>query len=370
MASLISEDRVKETTTTTGTGNVTLAGAATGYRAFSAVMANNDTCLYVIEGGAEWEVGIGTFVSATPALARTTVLSSSNAGALVNFSAGTKNVFLTLSADRLPLVLSTADPTAPASGAFLYSQACAGKTMPRFIGPTGAGSCLQNALWQKTVCMWLPGTSTTAAISFGVAWTVGATQAHPSIADTSVMTSIRRATFTTTTTAGNASGIVSASQVAIRNRGFFFAARWGILTYVSTMQAYCGLTAGGALAGDPSAVNDTVAMSKDTGETTWQVMTRDTTAASKTSTGRATAAAGNAEVFEFVAYCKPGDSQITVMVTDIATGTVLVNNVSKASNLPTGATPLNAVAYARNNAGGAGTACAIFLSKIYVESDL
>lgn len=89
-------DRVKETSTTTGTGNLTLLGAVSQFQAFS-VFANNDTFFYAIVGqtGTEWEVGIGTYVSATPALARTTVLESSNADALVTFSAGTKDVFVT-----------------------------------------------------------------------------------------------------------------------------------------------------------------------------------------------------------------------------------------------------------------------------------
>jgi hypothetical protein len=89
-------DRIKETTTTTGTGNVTLAGAVSQFRAFSAEYSNNDTFYYAIVGqsGTEWEVGIGTYVSATPAIARTTVLESSNSGSLVNFSAGTKDVWV------------------------------------------------------------------------------------------------------------------------------------------------------------------------------------------------------------------------------------------------------------------------------------
>lgn len=92
----VSASRVKETSTTTGTGNLTLDGAVSKFRAFSAVYANNDTFSYSIvhSGAAEWEVGIGTYVSATPAIARTTVLASSNAGALVNFSEGTKDVFV------------------------------------------------------------------------------------------------------------------------------------------------------------------------------------------------------------------------------------------------------------------------------------
>lgn len=87
-------DRVKETTATTGTGTVTLAGAATGYQSFSAI-GNANTTYYVIagQGTAEWEVGIGTYTAAGTTLSRTTVLSSSNAGALVRFSAGTKDVF-------------------------------------------------------------------------------------------------------------------------------------------------------------------------------------------------------------------------------------------------------------------------------------
>lgn len=85
-------DRIKETTTTTGTGTLTLDGAATGFRGFS-TFADNDTCYYVIDGGSEWEVGLGTVGGSGTTLARTSVLSSSNAGSAVDFSAGTKTVF-------------------------------------------------------------------------------------------------------------------------------------------------------------------------------------------------------------------------------------------------------------------------------------
>jgi len=93
-------DRVKETTTTTGTGTVTLLGASTGFQSFSAI-GNTNTTYYTIAGqtSSEWEVGIGTYTSSGTTLARTTVISSSNAGALVNFSAGTKDVFVTYPAE-------------------------------------------------------------------------------------------------------------------------------------------------------------------------------------------------------------------------------------------------------------------------------
>lgn len=98
---LVVADRVKETTTTTGTGTVTLAGAATGFQAFS-VIGNGNATYYTIAGqtGGEWEVGIGTYTLSGTTLSRDTVLASSNSGSLVNFSAGTKDVFVTYPAGK------------------------------------------------------------------------------------------------------------------------------------------------------------------------------------------------------------------------------------------------------------------------------
>jgi hypothetical protein len=97
---LILKDRVKETTAVTSTGTATLLGAVTGYQSFS-VIGTGNTCYYAIasQTGSEWEVGIGTYTSPDQ-LARTTVLSSSNSGSLVNFSAGTKDVFVTQPAEK------------------------------------------------------------------------------------------------------------------------------------------------------------------------------------------------------------------------------------------------------------------------------
>ena len=94
-------DRVKETTTTTGTGTITLLGASVGFQSFSAI-GNANTTYYTIAGqtGSEWEVGIGTYTSSGTTLSRDTVLASSNSGSLVNFSAGTKDVFCDYPAKR------------------------------------------------------------------------------------------------------------------------------------------------------------------------------------------------------------------------------------------------------------------------------
>lgn len=94
---LVVADRVKETTITTGTGTVTLLGASVGFQSFAAGVGNGNTTYYTIaeQSGSGWEVGLGTFTAAGNTLARTSVLASSNAGALVNFGSGTKDVFVT-----------------------------------------------------------------------------------------------------------------------------------------------------------------------------------------------------------------------------------------------------------------------------------
>lgn len=90
------EDRVRETSTTAGTGTFTLSGAVTGYQSFSAI-GNGNSTFYCIaaQSGTEWEVGIGTYTASGTTLSRDVVLDSSNSGSLVDFSVGSKDVFVT-----------------------------------------------------------------------------------------------------------------------------------------------------------------------------------------------------------------------------------------------------------------------------------
>lgn len=99
---LVLADRVQETTTTTGTGTVTLAGAVSGFQTFTAAIGNANTTYYTIVGQttSEFEVGIGTYTTSGTTLSRDTILTSSNSNLAVNFSAGTKNVFVTYPASR------------------------------------------------------------------------------------------------------------------------------------------------------------------------------------------------------------------------------------------------------------------------------
>ena len=97
---LVLKDRLKETTTTTGTGTYTLAGAVTGFEAFSQV-GNGNTTYYCCTDGTDFEIGIGTYASSGTTLARTTILQSSNSDNAVSWSSGTRTVFCTLPAEKM-----------------------------------------------------------------------------------------------------------------------------------------------------------------------------------------------------------------------------------------------------------------------------
>ena len=98
---LVLKDRVKETSTTAGTGTLTLAGASVGFQSFSAI-GNGNTTYYAIADSTAgtWEVGIGTYTSSGTTLSRDTVLSSSNGGSLVSFAANSKDVFVTYPSEK------------------------------------------------------------------------------------------------------------------------------------------------------------------------------------------------------------------------------------------------------------------------------
>ena len=91
---LVIKDRVKETSTTAGTGTYTLAGAETGFQAFS-VIGDGNTTYYAATDNTDWEVGIGTYTASGTTLARTTIISSSNSGSAVDWGSGTKYIFVT-----------------------------------------------------------------------------------------------------------------------------------------------------------------------------------------------------------------------------------------------------------------------------------
>ncbi len=140
---LVLEDRVREQSTTIGTGTFTLTGAVIGYQTFSSAIGNGNTCYYTISnpGTTEWEVGIGT-VSAGQ-LARTTILSSSNAGALVTFTGGTKDVFVTYPSEKAVYLDASGNVSALGN---VNSGTWQGTAITVPYGGTGATSFTNGAL--------------------------------------------------------------------------------------------------------------------------------------------------------------------------------------------------------------------------------
>lgn len=151
---LVLKDRVKETSTTAGTGTLTLLGPDVGYQSF-AVVGDGNTCYYTIQNTdsgfeGEWEVGIGTYTASGTTLSRDVVLSSSNSSLLVNFSAGTKTVFLTYPAEKSVALnditvglnagevpFADADGYIDADNAFQYSTALNQAKAPIFYSRNG-----------------------------------------------------------------------------------------------------------------------------------------------------------------------------------------------------------------------------------------
>jgi len=141
MAALVLNDRVKETSTTTGTGTFDLDGAVTGFETFVAGIATTNTTYYCIahQTEDEWEVGLGTVTDASPDTLSRSVISSSNSDGLVDFSAGTSDVFCTFPASKtMDMALTTTGDTLYASAANTPARLAIGTG--RFTLQTNSGA--------------------------------------------------------------------------------------------------------------------------------------------------------------------------------------------------------------------------------------
>lgn len=397
MAHII-EDRVRETTTTTGTGAITLAGAATGFRAFASVMSSpSDTCYYVISGGAEWETGLGTY-SAANTLTRTTVLRSSNANAAVSFSAGTKDVVMTLLAtdtvilqpdESIILTAVPTEPAAPSTGLMkFYGKSIGGRTLPKFVGPSGVDSPLQPALFGSRVCMFYPqiGTTGTGGGGFGPAWTSNGTVTHPTPSTTAPaksnqMKRTRYANVVTTTNQQLGPRFNAASEQAFWRGnaaglgGFFFYTRFIVELYpASTVRIFAGLssTSTGSVCISDTVLANTCGLWHDTtdpstGAGAFNFVTKDATTATKQAITLSNAiAAGNS--YDFTMFCPPNGSTLEWRLVDLVNNVTYSNTTS--TTLPASTAFMQPqVQMSNGTANTVVTTTAIGVVGIYVESD-
>jgi hypothetical protein len=391
-------DRVRDTTTTTGTGTVTLSGTApAGYQTFGSILATGDTTFYCIadQSGSDWEVGLGTYNSTGPTLARTTVLASSNGGALVSFLAGTKDVFVTAPAEKvaiqdntgsLPLPeFGTTSPTAAAAATNLFGRTVANRHIPAFVDPTGATSSVQPILARNKIGYWdPPGNATTVPGVFGITApnTVGTATAR-TVATTNLATRMRRLGYTSTTlTTGVAGHYVAAAQFTCGSgsndgSGFFYVCRFvpSSASAVATMGMFVGMSSSVATpstSAQPNTLTNCIGVGQYSGDVTQLYIFYGGSVAQTPIALGATHFPGqtlSTTAFEIAIYAPNGVANTYyVQVTNLTDGTVTTQTLSGASTVvPQSTTLLAHRAYAMN--GGTGTSVAIDVCSIYIETD-
>lgn len=404
----VSEDRVLESTTTTGTGALTLSGALTGFKAFGSVMTSpSDTCWYALwavdgSGNAtgDYEDGLGTY-SASNTLTRTTILRSSNSNAVVSLAAGTKYVAIASLANRtiqldnqgvivLPEAFTSSVPNVPAASTMgFFARKVAGRMLPKIIGPSGLDTCLQPALFQNRILMYVPSTGTTGTGSgagLGPVWTSGGTVSHPTPSSTSpaISNQMRRTRYANVVTTTNQTLGIKAAAADTLNYwrgssaglgGFFFAARFIVELYpASTVRIFAGLTASSAtyVVASDTVLNNTCGLWHDTtdpssGANSFNLVTRNTATTTKTSIALTNAiAAGNS--YDFYMWCAPNGSEIFYRLDDI------VNNViytgSSTTTLPVNTAFMGPqCAMSNGTANVTVTTSAIGIAGVYTEAD-
>ena len=402
----VSEDRVLESTTTTGTGALTLAGAVTGFRAFGSVMTSpSDTCWYALwavdaNGNAtgDYEEGLGTY-SASNTLTRTTVLRSSNANAVVTLAAGTKYVAIGALAPKIvqldnvgaslwPAV--SAEPGTPASGfLYQYTKAIAGRMMPKIKGPSGLDTVMQPAIFQNRMLMYVPSTGTTGTGSgtgLGPVWTSGGTVSHPTPATTApaISNQMRRTRYANVVTTTNQTLGIKAAAADTLNYwrgnaaglgGFFYAARFIVELYpAATVRIFAGLTAssGTYVVASDTVLNNTCGLWHDTtdpstGAGAFNFVTRNATTTTKQQITLSNAiAAGNS--YDFYMFCPPNGSTIYWRLDDIVNGVTYEGNTS--TTLPANTAFMGPqCAMSNGTANTTVTTVAIGVAGVYTEAD-
>ncbi len=374
----IAADRVQETTTTTGSGVLTLAGAVTNFKTFASRMATSDTCWYAIvdSTNSAWEVGLGTLASSTT-LDRTAVTASSNSDAAVSFAAGTKNVFITQGAGTSISMDSIATPAVPPPGGIVvFSKDVGGRNMPAYIGASGLDSALQPILGRNKLA-WAQavGNATTMSL-MGIAVTAVGTATTANVVAAADLTGQRRVNYlvtvaATTAVAGWRDSTAKYFMGTGGYGGFHFIHRFGIATGVasdSTRRIFVGFTSSVSAATDvnPSTIANCLGVGADTADTNFFFMWRTGTGTVvRTNTGIPKSASDNTEGYELAMFTAPGSGVVKFEFTRFSDGAVATTTAS--SSVPAATTllaPRGAV-----SVGGTSSVIGFSFISITIETD-
>lgn len=399
-------DRVLETTTTTGTGDLTLSGPPSGYQSFNDGVGTSNTTFYAIFNtvAAEWELGLGTLTGATT-LQRTTVYSSSNNDLAVPFTSGTKNVFVTLPAGRLDgtvigsvspaagtftdLELSTgtlavpvSSPPAAAVNTYdLFARSVAGRIMPAFIGPSALDAVLQPHIGRNKIAhVSAAGNSTTITNVGTAALTATGTATAANVAVTNVYTRSRILEYLVTVAATTAvAGFYqAAAQYTLGGTsqfgGFHLVARFGPATGVTTgtRRLFVGMTSSVAAPTDvnPSTLLNMIGVGYDAADTNMQMMHNDGSGtATKIDLGASfpRPSADRTKMYELALFSAPnGGDDVGYLVTDLGTGATAAGTITSA-DVPAVTTLLAFRGY--SSVGGTSSVTGIALNSMYIETD-
>lgn len=356
----ITDDRVLESTVTTGTGALALAGALTGFKAFGSVMTSpSDTCYYALwavdasgNPTGDFEEGLGTY-SAANTLTRTTILRSSNANAVVTLAAGTKHVALCAVASRtvqldnelaltLPGVVAASISASAAHTLKVFARKIAGRMMLKVIGPSGVDNALQDRISENQTMLYLPNGGTTVGLNVGANWTSGGTVSHPTPSSTApaIYSQQRRTRWANVVTTTNQTlGIHTATALKTFWRGnaaglggFLFHARWAIgLWPAATVRLFVGLSdqntspvASDTLAGNMCGFwHDTTEAA-----TVMTFVTRNGTTATKIALAALPAALAAGQAYECWIWSAPNGSTIGYKIVHLNSNTVLADTTT------------------------------------------
>lgn len=265
-----------------------------------------------------------------------------------------------------------ATPSTPgASTMRMWGKARAGRIIPTTLSPDGAQHTMQESLFSNTVQIMLPNTGTTVPLAFGNTWTGRAstgTLSHPAIATTNDLTKIRASLYTSGNVAGQGYGIQGGFAMNYLGNtagrgGFFFFCRFGFTAYSSAARVFIGLTTQNAAYGatEPSTVNNTVGLGKDSGDGTCSFFMRGTAV---TKNGTFTPAANT--VYDFTMSAAPNSTTVYYRLVDETNNSVVWDNLSTSTNAPA----VNTLMYPWTWVGASSAVSQIMaVAKVYVASD-